>query len=148
MDASLLVHLLEVVPQHRGEHALAPVVGMHPHPGETGARHLSGTRVRSGDRQRQREDAVDPGGVPGSEPSTPREPLLLGKADQLLRRGRRRDLVEPDGVVSGKVALWVGRAADADLALGHGPTQPPAGGRLNRFTVVECPGLTCVHADA
>jgi hypothetical protein len=32
MGAWLLVNLLEVVAQHRVEHALAPVIRMHAHP--------------------------------------------------------------------------------------------------------------------
>jgi hypothetical protein len=128
VGALFLVHLLEVVPQHRAQHPLPAVVRMHTHPGETGARHLPNPRVRSRDGQDQRKDAVDPGVRRRvGAVHVRREALLLGQADQLLLGGRRRDLGEPDGVVGGQVALRVGRAADPHPVLGHGLSQPLMG---------------------
>ena len=124
--AGLGVHLLEVVAQHRRQHASAPVVGVHADPGQPGDRDLSRAVLGSGDAQGHREDPVDAGVgalvcAVDSALDLGGEPLVDRQPEQLLLGRRGRDLGEPHGLVGGEVAVGVGGQVHPDVR--HAPSQ-------------------------
>ena len=129
-----VVDLLEVVPHHRREHALAAVVGVHAHPAQAGARHLAEARRRA---------RVRPG-------SSGRRRRRRGRSTGRRRRSRRRTGA-PRGGPRALLGRWrgetswnhtVGRSRGSGRRPVRGPTRiggtrhPPANravaGRLNR----------------